>query len=191
MRLQTARQAWHDAQYTTSSSPIARASEMKKLGACIQNTVWHNSLNRAAHIAQAGKVLQAIDTLPQALQQVGNWLYAPLTTQEANEIVEDVQELIFLKSGVERDNDEIYWLTRAVMRDYQDLVLDRRMRLQTPQAIRSYLADWHGVEIDTRYWSRTWKPIWSKLWTALDTLDAQALAPVAKVVRDAKEAEAA
>ena len=189
MIFRSTRQAWHDASYVSSSSPVARAAEIARLGADIQNTAWHNSNNRAAHIAQAGKVLQAIDSLPAQLQQVGNWLYAPLTTEQSNWIVEDVQELIFIKSGCK--GEDPYWMTRAVMRDYQDLVLDRRMRLQTPQAIRQWLADWHGVEIDTRYWTRRWKPVWLKLWHTLDELDAQALAPVAKVVAAVKEAEAA
>ena len=191
MKLKTARQAWHDAQHTSSSSPIARAAEIARLGADIQNTAWHNSLNRAAHIAQAGKVLQAISSLPASLQKLGNWLYGPLSTEESNMIVEDVQELVFINSGVDRSSDELYWLTRAVMRDYQDLVLERPMRLQTPQAIRGWLADTHGVNLDTRHWSREWKPVWQRLWNALDDLDAQALAPVAKVVAAVKEAEAA
>ena len=187
MQLKSARQAWHDASYVSSSSTIARCAEIARLGTDVQNTAWHNSSNRAAHIAQAGLILQAIGTLPKHLQQLGDWLYAPLTTEQANWIVEDVQESIFLSSGCNRGCEVSYWLTRAVMRDYQDLVLDRRMRLQTPHAIRSWLADWHGVDIDTRRWVRHWKPVWKRLWTALDDLDAQALKPVARVIEKSKE----
>ena len=194
MKFKTARQAWHDSMASVAPSPIARAAEIARLGADVQMTRAFNSTDRAAHMAQAGKVLVAIGTLPQECQDVGNWLYAPLSTVEQDELSESVHNAIWVKSGLCQDTpkrykDCTYWMTRAVMRDYQDLVLGRRMRLQTPQAIRGWLADWHGIDIDTRYWSRTYRLSWRRLWCALDDLDAQALAPVAAVVRREIEAE--
>ena len=191
MRLISARQAWHDCMAVTTTSPLARAAEIARYGREIQNTAWHDSNNRALHIAQAGKVLNAIATLPLELQQVGHWLYAPLTTIEQDDLAEAVQDAIWCRSGLAADLPEkhrhnAYWLIRAVMRDFQDAVLDRPLRLQTPQAIRGWLADWHGVQISSaeepKWWVRVYKPIWGRLWVALDEMDAQALAPVGRVI---------
>ena len=52
MRQITARQMWHDAYYTGSSSPLAEAREIGLLGVRVQKTAYHNSTNPAAHIAQ-------------------------------------------------------------------------------------------------------------------------------------------
>lgn len=194
MRLITARQAWHDCYYTGGDSPIARLAEEAALGAHIQNTAFHNSNNRACHIAQAGKVQSAIHSLPAELQIVGHWLYAPLTTEQSNTLAEDLQEIVWQKSGLlltGKTKKRAYWLIRAAMSDYQDLVLGRRVRLNTPQNIRAWLLDCHGVDLRTAkdWWQREAKHNWTRFWHTLDDLDAAAIAPVAAVV--AREREAA
>lgn len=192
MRLITARQAWHDCFYNRVDSPIARLAEAALLGAHIQNTAYHNSDNRAGHIAEAGKIQLAIDSLPDHLQIVGHWLYAPLTTQQANNLAEEVQDVIWNKSGLlmlGKEKERAYWLTRAVMRDYQDLVLGRTIRLGTPQRIRGWLLDTHGVDLRTcKDWQRGAKQTSSKLWATLDDLDAAALAPLSAIIATKKEA---
>lgn len=188
MKLITARQAWHDAYYNGSSSPLARAVEIGRLGTHIQMTKYHDSNNRAAHVAQCGRVQHAISTLPEELQKLGHWLYAPLLTEEANCIVEDVQDYIFGKSGIDPKNNKAYWLTRAVMSDYQDVVLGREQRLKKAKQIREYLADWYGIEIKTNQWTRDWAPKWLKLWHALNDLDVLTLSPIAAVVYQSRAA---
>lgn len=188
MKLISARQAWHDALYNESSSPLAKAAEMGRLGTHIQQNTYFDSNQRAAHIALSGRVQCAIASLPEELQQLGHWLYAPLTIEETNRLVDDVQDTIFKRSKVDQDDNTIYWLTRAAMSDYQDIVLGREQQLKTPARIRQYLASWHGIEINTRRWAREWQPTWQKLWHTLNDLDAQALRPVAWIVYKEKDA---
>ena len=193
MRLITARQAWHDCFYNGVDSPIAKLAEAAALGAHIQNTAFHNSTNRACHIAQAGKVQSAIHSLPVELQITGRWLYAPLTTQQANNLGEELQDIIWHKSGLimrGKEKERAYWLIRAVMRDYQDLVLGRAIRLGTPQSIRGWLLDNFGVDLRTSkdWWQRGTKQTTSKLWATLDDLDAAALAPLSAIIATQREA---
>ena len=193
MRLITARQAWHDCYYTGVDSPIARLAEAALLGAHIQNTAYHNSDNRAGHIVEAGKIQLAIDSLPNHLQIIGHWLYAPLTTQQASTLAEEVQEIVWQKSGLlltGKTKERTYWLIRAAMSDYQDLALGRRARLNTPQNIRTWLLDWHGVDPRTNkdWWQREAKHNWVKFWHTLDDLDAAALAPLSAIIAAQKEA---
>lgn len=193
MRLITARQAWHDCFYTGADSPIAKLAEAAALGAHIQNTALHNSTNRACHIAQAGKVQSAIHSLPVELQITGHWLYAPLTTQQTNNLSEELQDIIWHKSGLPiagKKRERAYWLIRAVMRDYQDLVLGRAIRLGTPQSIRSWTLDNFGVDLRTSkdWWQREARDSWTKLWHTLDDLDAAALAPLSAIIATQKEA---
>lgn len=193
MKFITARQAWHDAFYHRTDSPIARAAEIARLGAKVQHTVWHNSTNRAAHVAQAGRILSAISSLPSTIQQLGHWLYAPLTADQQDSIINAVQDLIWCESGLaktlsEHKREAAYWLIRAALREYQDLVLGRDARLGSPRRITSWLYDWHGVEISSRYWSRQWVGTWQRLWDTISDLDAVALAPVGAVLATSKAA---
>lgn len=188
MRLITARQAWHDAFYNRGNSTLARIEEQGKLGQAIQRNTYFDSNQRAAHIVQAGQVQHAIASLPESLQQLGHWLYSPLTTEQANLIVDEVQDNVFTQAQVDHEDNTVYWLTIAVMADYQDIVLGREQRLKTPARIRKYLAEWHSVEINTRRWAREWQPTWQALWNSISDLDAQALKPVAKLVYQYKQA---
>lgn len=179
----SARLAWHDAYYVRSSSSIDSAAEIAMLGTRVQTTEYCNaSTNHAAHMLMAGKVQSAINTLPVNLQQLGHWLYAPLTIEEGNCIVEEVQEFVFEKSGLNSDDEDGYWLTRAVMMNYQDVVMNREQRLHRKGLIREYLADWFGVNIPANNWSRYQSPKLKQLWHTIDDLDAQALRPVSAVV---------
>ena len=193
MRLITARQAWHDCYFNGGDSPLARATEIAKLGTHIQTTAYHDSNNRAMHVATAGKVQAAIATLPIELQNLGHWLYAPLTRAEQDQLAEQVQALIWVKSGLAAEltakkREQAFWLIRAVMRDYQDLVLGRKQRLQTPGRIVEYVNDWFGAGLTPKNWSREWSGSWSALWHALSDLDGEALMPVAMVVSEFKAA---
>lgn len=204
MRLITARQCWHDCYFVGGDSPLARATEIAKiakLGTHIQTTAYHDSNSRAMHVATAGKVQNAIATLPPELQNLGHWLYAPLTQDQQDDLAEQVQALIWVRSGLAAElsakkREQAFWLVRAVMRDYQDLVLSRKQRLQTPQAIRGWLLDWHGVDIRTgkkNWWPRDVRPWHLQQWHILSDLDGAALAPVAAVVAefDERQKEAA
>ena len=102
--------------------------------------------------------------------------------------MDEVQDNVFSQAQVDHEDNTVYWLTMAVMADYQDIVLGREQRLKTPARIRKYLAEWHSVEINTRRWAREWQPTWQALWNSISDLDARALKPVAKLVYQYKQA---
>lgn len=55
--------------------------------------------------------------------------------------------------------------------------------LPSPREFRAWLADWHGVQLDRRNWSREWGWVVQEMFRACDRLDAVALGSLAPALR--------
>lgn len=201
MRLISARLAWHDAFYTPWDSVTSHSIELAKLGQWVQTSSRGNGLGRIAHQALAGKVQHAIASLPVALQLWGHHLYAPVidsrTSNAWEEAAVDLLESQFNAYLRER-GQQLATVKRAVLGYVARGVLYRyRVMVQggmganpdplpSPREFRAWLADWHGVQLDRRNWSREWGWVVQEMFRACDRLDAKALWTVAGVLEGEK-----
>lgn len=195
MKLISARQAWHDCFYSTSRCTMDRVVEQAKIGAWIQNSTKLNTCNAAAHQVQAGLVQSAITTLPAPLQKLGHWLYAPESFIPADaEYVIWKSLAILVGLDLDDEDSEQWYLIRAAMRRYRELVWQRPdviSEFRSPRQIKHWLWEWHGVEIQTRRWAREYGRYWDRVLHQIDVLDEKALGQVAVLVARVKSEEQA
>lgn len=184
MKLISARQAWHDCYYSGGQSKAEAFEEQCKLGTYVQQTSKINTCMVAAHQAQAGLIQSAICSLSPPLQTLGHWLYAPesFVPQGAENAI---WKMIAVFCGIDDEESEEWYLIRCALHRYRELAWQRPAEactLNTPRKIKIWLADWHGIEIDTRRWARNQSRVWDKALKLLDGLDKKLLAPVTEAL---------
>jgi len=75
----------------------------------------------------------------------------------------------------------VVYLVRVAM-------MERRLNLSNdrpawpPERIGEMMADWYGVSITTRDWSRDWMPTWAVIHAAINQMEADAVEPVSDVI---------
>lgn len=193
MRLNTARQMWHDAYHQPASSVMGYALEIGRLGAAVQRTQRSITAGAAAHQAMAGHVQKAIGTLPAPVADFGHHLYSPLAGIDQRERAEDLIFSIFdarrLHQGVRMTadkRDKTEYAAKLCLYRY------RRMHqggmsagadpLPTAEAFRVALNDVYGVHLPSGNWARDWAPALDELGAICSDIDRLALRPVAKVL---------
>ena len=193
MRLNSARQAWHDCYHQPWDSVMAVAVEWAKLGTSVQTTDRGITASHAAHQAIAGRIQQAIDTLGPGLKSFGHHLYNPLATVEDREAAEAIVWQMAVnrihQAGVRMTSakaEKTLYVSNGVLYRY------RRMNqggqgsmvdpLENPEAFRAALLDTYGVKLDSRNWDREWQQFIEACFEACSELDRQALWPVADAI---------
>lgn len=186
MKLISARQAWREAMHENRDSVLAVAAERVKLGKrgrVLGETVTssRNSNGRCAHMLAAGLVQKAIDTLPKPVQHFGHALYSPIAGAQDLVIA---HALVWFKADIDltpsRRRETAYWMALAAIRSHKSAVSGGEV--WGPARIAEFVHDCYGVSISLSHWARDWAATWEILAKACDTLDAQALKPVAAVV---------
>lgn len=191
MRLNSARQAWHDCMYTPWDSVMAVAVEWARLGTAVQASERDRRNQVAMHQALAGHIQQAIGSLPAHLQAFGNWLYSPMADDDHREIAE---ELVFVlaQAGGKRMTAATFERARYVAAG----VLFRYRRqhqggqsagvdpLPSAEAFRGWLLAEYGAGLDSRNWARDWEEFVDACFAACNDLDRRALAPVSVALRE-------
>ncbi|MGB0662799.1 MAG: hypothetical protein ACPGMR_03310 [Pontibacterium sp.] len=165
-------------------SAEALLAEHCELGARVQYSSKLNTNHVVANNIQSGIILSAIDRLTPPLRLWGNWLYAP------EDFVSDTDEEALWKMfavlvGVDDEESELWYLTHAAMRCYQERARSRPKGVcvyQKPAQIRDWLFEYHGVNIESRRWKRRYGVFWDKLLSIMDDLDRRALSPVASAL---------
>lgn len=208
MRLTSARMAWHDAFYTPWDSVTGHGLEMVKLGkrGYVANETrperWENT-GKCAHMALAGRVQHAIAGLPQAYQQFGHHLYAPVITTEVSNNWEEIAlvklaghvHLALGERGEKRGcrlYSREYWVARGVLVRYRHMVQGGMGAnpdpMSEPWVFRGWLADNHGVELDSRNWARQWGWLVQLMFDHAGEIDRLCLRPVGRVLGEEREA---
>ncbi|MCE4056314.1 hypothetical protein [Pseudomonas sp. Au-Pse12] len=208
MRLTSARMAWHDCYYTPWDSVMHHGLEGAKLGkrGYVANETrperWEN-LGRCAHMAIAGRVQNAIASLPLEYQAFGHHLYAPVITTEQSNAWEEAAhgllaggvDLALRERGEKRrclDYSREYYVARGVLVRYRHMVQGGMGANPDPMAnpwvFRGWLADHHGVELDSRNWTRNWGWLVQLMFDTLGEIDRLVLAPVGRVLIEEREA---
>lgn len=190
MRLQSARQAWHDSFYQVGKCALESLVDRAFWGQ-VQFTELDRSLEQIEHQVLAGKFQHAIASLPVPLQQFGHHLYAPeFSTRESNQWPETARDLVWLSWGKRDQLSEekarlAYWVAAGVLFRYRRMVqggMGNPDPLEAPRQFRAWLQEQHSVTLDRRNWSREWGWIVQELFRVCDRLDRQALGPVAAVL---------
>lgn len=208
MRLGSARLAWHDCLYTPWDSVMHHGLEMAQLGkrGYVANETrperWENT-GKCAHMALAGRVQNAIASLPQDYQQFGHHLYAPVITTEVSNNWEEVAlaklaghvHLELKKRGEKRTcrpYSREWWVARGVLVRYRHMVQGGMGANPDPMAdpwvFRGWLADQHGLDLDSRNWSRQWGWLVQLMFDQAGIIDGMCLRPVGRVLAEEREA---
>ncbi|MDD2056597.1 hypothetical protein NPS58_03940 [Pseudomonas putida] len=193
MKLNSARSVWHDSLYVARDSQGACLQEIGMLGRMIQKTERLTNASHAAHQAVAGRIQQAIDTLPSRLKSFGNFMYSPLASDDEKEEAEDAVFLIAYAAG-----QKMYAKKFEKARLVAVGVLYRYRRMHqggqsegvdpcpTPEAFRAWLLQVLGLELSSEQWAREWGGFVQACFDACNDLDRDALVPVSLAIKEMK-----
>lgn len=139
------------------------------------------SLNRAAHMHAAGKVMYAISTLAPPLQHFGHFLHhpepKPLDQNRAHSFLYFSTDL----PNIHRHRRETaWWVCLAALYSWRGQC--RGAEEWWPGRIAGLVADWSGIALDVSHWQRDWAEIWDLYLAKADELEALALRPIRGVI---------
>ncbi len=195
MKLNSARAAWHDALYTARDSQGAVMQEMGLLGRMIQKTERSTNARHAAHQAIAGRVQQAMDTLPASLRAFGNWMYSPIATIDEKEEAEELVFLAAYKAGPKmyaKKLEKARYVAAGVLYRYRRMHQGGQSEgvdpCPTPESFRVWLDAIYGLELQSTQWTREWGEFIDACFAACNDLDKSALVPISKALKIMKMA---
>ena len=195
MKLNSARQAWHDCLYTAWDSQGAFIENLGLLGAMVQTTEKQRSASHAVHQALAGGVQAAIFKLPGSLRAFGNFMYAPQSSDDERELAEEcVFSLAMAKSGrmTAAKRERCEYVAKGVMfryrRMHQGGQSSAQDPLESPEWFKRWIDDVYGVALPSCAWARDWEPFVQACFEICGDIDRMALSPVAAVIYQMKEA---
>ncbi|MFK3910221.1 hypothetical protein ACI2KD_19480 [Pseudomonas monteilii] len=185
MRLNTARQAWHDC-YHTSSDQQGRALErLGALGTRVQVTTGQRGTGRATHQALAGRVQAAIATLRRPLKAFGDFMYCPQLDIDTQEVAQEVVFTLVQQRSprmTAAKREQLDYVVKGVMARYRYMHQGGQSAnadpLVAPEAFRAWLDAHYGVALESTNWTRNWGGAVSLIFACCEDLDAVVLAPV-------------
>ncbi|MEZ2877886.1 hypothetical protein ACBQ28_22500 [Pseudomonas lundensis] len=192
MKINSARQAWHDCNYNPAPGQTSDAAE---LGVVVQGTQRGPTADHAVHGALAGQIQSAIARLHSQLRAFGNAMYAAEPSLDDRESAE---EAVFnlACSRVERmtssKRDRAEYVAKGVFRRYRYMHQGGQSSnpdpLIKPEMFRAWLKSEYGVNLISDRWGRDWEPFVQLCFDACYDIDAQALSPIGGVIYKMKEA---
>ncbi|MGY1448715.1 hypothetical protein ACW582_16160 [Pseudomonas chlororaphis] len=190
MKLNSARMAWHDALYMPRDSQGACMQEMGLLGRMIQKTERSTNANHAAHQAIAGRIQQAIDTLPRHLKAFGDYMYSPMATDDDKEEAEEALFRVAYAMGANmtaKKFEKARLVAVGVLHRYRRMHQGGQSEgidpCPTPEAFRSWLDDVLGLQLSSEQWGREWGGFVQSCFDACNDLDKTALVPVSLAIK--------
>lgn len=195
MNLNSARMAWHDSLYTRCDSQGAVLQEMCLLGRLVQKTDRITNAAHAVHQALAGRVQQAIDTLPDHLKAFGNHMYSPMATEDDREEAEEALFRIAYAMGsrmYSKKFEKARYVASGVLHRYRRIHQGGQSEgmdpCSTPESFRAWLSLNYGIDLLSEQWSREWEGFIESCFAACNDLDKQSLIPVSKCISEMKQA---
>ena len=192
MKINSARQAWHDCNYNPAPGQTSDAAE---LGVVVQGTQRGPTANNAVHGALAGQIQSAIARLHSQLRAFGNAMYAAEPTDDDRETAEDAVFNLAC-SRVERmtasKRERAEYVAKGVFRRYRYMHQGGQSSnpdpLVKPEVFRAWLKGEYGVGLVSDRWGRDWEPFVQLCFDACYDIDAKALSPIGGVIYQMKEA---
>lgn len=181
MRLTTARQAWHDAQYESRDSVMFQQDKRPR--------ARNASSSRCAHMATMGRVQHAIASLGRPLQHFGHHLYSPLADARDQDVARTLVWFGWEKpAGLSKVKESrAYCLVLPALVSYRGMTVGGRTEW-APRRVAEFVEQWYGETISVSQWARDWAPIWEGLQRTIGELDQKVLEPVEAVIDGERDA---
>ena len=192
MKINSARQAWHDCNYNPAPGQTSDAAE---LGVVVQNTERGPTANHAVHGALAGQIQSAIARLHSQLRAFGNAMYAAEPTDDDREEAEEsVFNLACSRSArmTADKRERAEYVAKGVFRRYRYMHQGGQSAnddpLSKPEVFRAWMNSEYGIKLPSAAWGRDWEPFVQLCFDACYDIDAKALSPIGGVIYKMKEA---
>ena len=192
MKINSARQAWHDCTYNPAPGQTSDAAD---LGVVVQGTQRGPTANHAVHGALAGQIQSAIARLHFQLRAFGNAMYA---AEPCADDVEGAEEAVFnlACSRVERmtanKRERAEYVAKGVFRRYRYMHQGGQSSnpdpMANPEEFRKWMFVVFEVKLPSVAWGRDWEPFVQLCFDACYDIDAKALSPIGGVIYLMKEA---
>lgn len=192
MKINSARQVWHDCKYNPAPGQSSDAAE---LGVVVQSTERGPTANHAMHGALAGHIQSAIARLHPQIRVFGDFMYA---AEQSDDIREAAEEVVFLmvvgKSPrmTAAKREKLEYVVKGVMRRYRYMHQGGQSAnedpLVKPEVFRSWLMGEFGVRLESCAWTRDWEPFIQLSFECCEDLDRMALSPIGAVIHQMREA---
>ncbi|MFQ6346012.1 hypothetical protein ACQRBV_22715 [Pseudomonas sp. R11F] len=192
MKINSARQAWHDCNYNPAPGQSSDAAE---LGVVVQSSERGPTANHAVHGALAGHIQSAIARLHYQLRAFGNAMYAAEPTSDDREEAEDAVFNLAC-SRVERmtssKRERAVYVAKGVFRRYRYMHQGGQSSnpdpLIKPEFFRAWVEGEYGIKLPSAAWGRDWEPFVQLCFDACYDIDAKALSPIGGIIYKMKEA---
>ena len=192
MKINSARQAWHDCNYNPAPGQSSDAAE---LGVVVQSSERGPTANHAVHGALAGHIQSAIARLHYQLRAFGNAMYAAEPTDDDREEAEDAVFHLAC-SRVERmtssKRERAAYVAKGVFRRYRYMHEGGQSSnpdpLIKPEIFRAWVEGEYGIKLPSAAWGRDWEPFVQLCFDACYDIDAKALSPIGGIIYKMKEA---
>ena len=192
MRIDSARQAWHDCNYNPAPGQTSDAAE---LGVVVQGTQRGPTANHAVHGALAGQIQSVIARLHPQIRVFGDFMYAAEQDDDLREAAEEVVFLMVQNSSprmTAAKREKLEFVVKGVMRRYRHIHQGGQSAnedpLENPEKFRAWLWQVFEVRLESCAWSRDWEPYIQRVFECCEDLDRMALSPVAAVIYQMKKA---
>jgi len=192
MKINSARQAWHDCTYNPAPG---QSSDVVELGVVVQGTERGPTANPAIHGSLAGHIQSAIARLHFQLRAFGNAMYAAEPTDDDRE---EAEAAVFnlACSRVERitasKRERAEYVAKGVFRRYRYMHQGGQSAnadpLIKPELFRAWMEGEYGIKLPSVAWGRDWEPFVQLCFDACYDIDARALSPIGGVIYTMKEA---
>jgi hypothetical protein len=192
MKINSARQAWHDCTYNPAPG---QTSDAAVLGVVVQGTERGPTADHAVHGALAGQIQSAIARLHRQLRAFGNAMYAAEPTDDDRE---EAEEAVFnlactraqRMTADKRERAE--YVAKGVFRRYRYMHQGGQSAnddpMIKPELFRSWMDAEYGVKLPSTAWGRDWEPFVQLCFDSCYDIDAKALSPIGGVIYKMKEA---
>lgn len=192
MKINSARQAWHDCNYNPAPG---QSSDVAELGVVVQSSERGPTANHAVHGALAGHIQSAIARLHYQLRAFGNAMYASEPTDDDREEAEDAVFNLAC-SRVERmtssKRERAVYVAKGVFRRYRYMHQGGQSSnpdpLIKPEIFRAWVEGEYGIKLSSAAWGRDWEPFVQLCFDACYDIDAKALSPIGGIIYKMKEA---
>ena len=192
MKINSARQAWHDCNYNPAPGQTSDAAE---LGVVVQGTQRGPTANHAVHGALAGHIQSVIARLHPQIRVFGDFMYAAEQDDDLREAAEEVVFLMVQNSSprmTAAKREKLEFVVKGVMRRYRHIHQGGQSAnedpLENPEKFRAWLWQAFEVRLQSCAWSRDWEPYIQRVFECCEDLDRMALSPVAAVIYQMKKA---
>lgn len=192
MKINSARQVWHDCKYNPAPGQSSDAAE---LGVVVQNTERGPTANHAVHGALAGHIQSAIARLHPQIRVFGDFMYA---AEQSDDIREAAEEVVFLmvQSRSARmtaaKREKLEFVVKGVMRRYRHIHQGGQSSNEDPlvnaEKFRAWMWQVYEVRLESCNWERDWGGVLQLIFECCEDLDRRALSPVAAVIYEMREA---